>query len=517
MPVVTGIIAGATAVAQAGIAAIGAVGGALGIGGGIGGFLTVARVVIGIASIGYSFVQQSMARQKQKKQQRLEALAGGATTGEAALQTITAPIITQRMVYGTVRTGGGTFFFEDIPPYRIVGLALAAHEVDGFDEVTINGNVLVLDAAGFATNAPYTRPDGRQLLRVSLRKGTVNQAVDPIIIQRARWVGPSFRQQETATIVVEANYGNSDTEYQEVWPGGALEIVVKVRGKKVFDPTDPSQSLTDPSTWKWSDSPSLCCADFMTWDDKFGVKLKKQRLDLVKLAQSASIDREMVITRTGQYERRYTVNGVIDTDISGEDAIRSFLTANRGRISDQNGQIGIIAGRYTDPVMTIHQGLLTGGFSYRAGLPRKDAINLLRTRFVDPARQYQVSDGPVLESAARQIRDGGVYETTLEFALVEGSSRVQRLGKAAFEDAELGRVIKNPVSMACFRLESGDNIQIDFPDAPHCNGVYSVESVELNKDLSGVSLTLVETGPQIYAFNPTIDDKPFAFEVITRT
>ncbi len=508
MPIITSIITAGTALAASAGAALSAGVSALG------GFLAVGRIILGIAAIGYSFAQQSMARQKQKKQERLKAL-NGTAAGEAIQQSISAPIMPQRVIYGKATVGIATFFFEDIPPYRVVGGALAAHEVDGFEWIKINGTICVLDAAGWVTNAPFTRPDGRQLLRISLRKGTADQAVDPIIIQRAPWVGTTFRQRETATIVVEANYGNSDAEHQEVW-AGALEIIVRVRGKKLYDPRDPTQRFDVKSSWRWSDSPTLALTDFMTWDDKFGVKLKPDRVNWPLVAESANIDNQMVQRKDGTFERRYTINGAIDTDVSAEDAMTSMITCNRGRIVDRRGKVAPIAGRYTDPVMTITQAHLTGGFDYRASLPRRESVNVLRTRFVDPEREYQIQDGPVLESLERQIADGGVYEDTLEFGLVEDSSRVQRLGKAAFEDAYLGRLLRAPLSLACFRVEPGDNVRVEFPDAPWVNGIYGVESSELNEDLSGVSLTLVETGPQIYEFDPAVDEQPFFFQTITR-
>lgn len=58
----------------------------------------------------------------------------------------------------------------------------------------------------------------------------------------------------TAYIVVQVPKGVSP---------GFPRITAEVKGRKVYDPRDGTQSLGDASTWKWSDNPALCLADFL--------------------------------------------------------------------------------------------------------------------------------------------------------------------------------------------------------------------------------------------------------------
>ena len=61
----------------------------------------------------------------------------------------------------------------------------------------------------------------------------------------------------------------------------------------------------------------------------------------------------------------------------------------------RGGKIWIQSAKPRDPVATIHDGLIVGGFEFSAAGPKRDTLNNVATRFVANDREYQTVDGPL--------------------------------------------------------------------------------------------------------------------------
>lgn len=477
----------------------------------LGSVYTVGQVLLTVALTAASFASSLYSQQQQKSAARKAALAqAGVLTGEGAKETSRAPVVARRTIYGTVTTGGVLLMpVQFRPPYQYIGLALAAHECDGLEEIRINNIPVKVGPDLMVTSPPYMRPDGVSLVKLSFRAGKSDQAADPVITAGLPEFGPAFRQRGCATLFARLQYGRTDTEHSDVY-GSELKITVRIRGKKVYDPRDPTQIQTDSATWKWRDSPTLCAADYSV--NSPDVALPPDLVDWPTIGESASIDEEMVPRKDLAFERRYTVNGIIDTDAEPPTVLRNLLAANRGRPVRRYGRYGFMAGHWSEPVMTIHDGLLAGGIEYRADTPRRQRANVVRTRFVAPERDFQIVDGPVLERPDLIAEDGTRYERTLSLEMVEGASRAQRLAKAFLNDERRGRMVSTRLGIEAFGLEAGDTVRFDVSLFPHMTGIYAVEKVGL-ADMTSIPVTIVETDADIYAWDPAVDEKSFFLDL----
>jgi hypothetical protein len=75
------------------------------------------------------------------------------------INTTTGP---RELVLGRVRKGGTIFFRGSVGKYKetfAMGIALAAHEVDGFEAVWLNDQLVTLDAQGYVNEKPYLSSD----------------------------------------------------------------------------------------------------------------------------------------------------------------------------------------------------------------------------------------------------------------------------------------------------------------------------------------------------------------------
>lgn len=476
---------------------------------------SVVSAAFTIASIGFSVYQQMAARSAAKKA-RAAAQAAQDAQGLRFVGRGTAQ--PWQTCYGRVFKSGNVFFEQVKPPFYYVGIVLASHEIDGIEKLLINGKPITTDIAGYVTSKPYyvegsavtPNSSGVQWVvqnsrcQTSVRLGKDDQAADPILISDWPSLGANFRQQGHATLVLKCHYGASADDFQSVWGSEAPTPQAIFRGKKVYDPRDSAQLVDDKTTWRWSESVALCATDFLRTD--FGGRLTSDVFDWQRTGESASIDEMAALTKAGKYEPQYVCAAVVDTSLSAVDVLRQFMLCNRGRFVSTADGYAVMSWRYRKPEFTIHTGLLAGAVDYQAEASRKDLVNVVRTRIIDPGSNYQVVDGPSYKNQSYIDADGQRYEVTLDLSYTSGGSRAQRLTKAFVEDARRGRSLVLPIDIEGFRLEPGDTVNVELSILPIVNGEYAVEDCELLEDYTGVKVILVETAPEIGYFDPAIDE-----------
>lgn len=390
---------------------------------------------------------------------------------QSVKQNVRAPDAPQRRIYGEIETGGAVFFYEAAKPFLYVGYAYNAGEIDAVVGFKLNGKDVRFDGTGAALDAPFFASNGSVYLRASFRNGTDDQTLDSLLAAGWPTLPASFRQRGTATAVLQAHYGANRDQHDELYGnGGGFEPRVTFRGAKVYDPRDPSQSRDDKTTWKFSDTASLIIADYIR-DPKFG-RVPPDRIDWDSVALSATRDEEPIGLKGGGWQKRYTINGVVDTSQQPAEVIRSMLTANRGRVVMTGGLMRIVSGgALPDPVMTIHDGIITGAVEIRSGTARSNLVNRVKTEFIAQDREWQTANGPVYDRPDLQEDDGAIYEQSIILPFTEGHQRAQRLAKAFLLDARYGRFLTAACSLQCILLEAGDIVRVELSWLPSASSL----------------------------------------------
>lgn len=432
----------------------------------------------------------------------------GALSSQGVRQNIKQSLPRQRLLYGTATTGGAFFFYEKKPPYLYIGYLVAAHECDGFEEIYLNGNRVNIDANGDATSAPFY--NGQSFFRASVRLGTADQAIDPLLNSAFTGLDANFRQRGITTVVMRYDYGSSDDEHREIW-GEGINPLFRFRGKKIFDPRDASQDPDDETTWKWNDNAALVTADMLR--HPFLGDRDTSHINYDALGHAADICDAHYATRYDDPIKRYTINGVVDTAQRPFDVISSAAAAMQGDVIRVCDCYRIEPGALRDPEVTISQGDLVSGFEYRAQNPRRRLVNVLRTEFIaDSSRDYTTQNGPVLEMTSYITADGQRLEQTIQLPFTEHPSRVQRIGKSFLESQRLGRALSVTVSPKHLRIIGGTLVRIDFDDFPNVNGIYKATQVKINNTFTEISIDLVEVSNSVYAWDPTTDEQDFTLD-----
>ena len=434
----------------------------------------------------------------------------------------------QRWVYGQVLVGGALFFEESDGTLYYQGFMWSQGPISSVvavynsqDEIYLGGSVpfdaILSPASNLAGGPPFVGN-----VRLSVRRGLSSQAIDPLLASKFPGLDPAtFRQRGVATLVLEASSGPTFAAFEQLW--GTVRRpnpLALIRGVPVYDPRDPSQVLpTDPDdpdeleaarlTWKWSNNASLVQADYLWRLDGGRIPLASMCWD--RIAKSADYDDELIGTNSGELIRRHTIDGVVTAGQNPLPIIQSMLTANRGFVARSQGKVWVQSSQpVDDPVVTITDIDLRGGFEYRRAQPKRSVLNRVRCRFIDPRQEWTTVDGPVRDYPALRAVDGDLYEATYDFMWTADHRRAQRLQKLAADESRMGRTMSCAVGLELLGLEAGNVVRVDSVLTPYVSGVYRLTEVALAAGAAGLTLNMSEYDASIErSWNYLTDEQPF--------
>ena len=144
--------------------------------------------------------------------------------------------------------------------------------------VSQNGtNSLNLAGGSFGTD-----PTAKYRYVMNLHHGAASQTADPMLVaSMSNWTS-AHRLDGICYIV--AHYGY---DKEGMWRG-VPQLTVQVRGKKVFDPRDNTQTFGTVSTYKHSDNPALCFLDFIS-NNEYGKGLTSSQINMPTFTAAANV------------------------------------------------------------------------------------------------------------------------------------------------------------------------------------------------------------------------------------
>src|SRR5690606_14850247 len=326
------------------------------------------------------------------------------------------------------------------------------------------------------------RDGDRKYIEVSFRRGTLDQAIDPIIARDFPDMPASFRQRGHATIVIKAHYGFGDgfeaqfEDHKRVYGDqGTLQPMIRFRGARVPDLRRPGVSLDDPTTWIWSDNAALCLARFLIhkWPDTQILPTDRLNWDLFMRAAD-ECDR-WETSKDGTTFRRHTVNGVVQSTDDPWDVIENMKIAMGGHVVIERGKVYPIVRTRRAPEATLHQEMIVGGLEYTSEARARELVNIMKPTFIAPDREYQEVAGPVLRREDLIAQDNKPRESSLRGAFVEDHRRMQRIASAHLNWARDGRTLTVGATMEAMSWTVGKVYRVHLlGPLARVNGLYEL-------------------------------------------
>jgi len=346
------------------------------------------------------------------------------------------------IIYGRTKVGGAIVFDDTTGTnnkflHRVI--AVAGHEIESFDEIYINDDLVTLDGSGNVTSP--SRYNGK--VRINLHLGATDQTADTDLVSEVSAWSTNHRLRGIAYMYVRFGFD------ADVFPNGLPTITAVVKGKKIYN---PATTLTE-----WSDNPALCLRDYLS-TTSYGLGEEDINIDDALVSAAATVCAE---TNTDAGTARYTTNGTFTTSTTPYDLINSLLTSMGGSMWYSQGKWRMKPAYWTAPVLSLDEDDLRSSISVATRHSRRDNFNTVKGTFRGAETNWQVTDYPEVTNAAFVATDKGQVSTVdIDLPFTDNSIEARRIGRIGLEGNRQQIVVSASFGLRALAVQVGDNITL---------------------------------------------------------
>ena len=462
-----------------------------------------------------------------------------------------------QIIYGKMRVGGAIVYDESTGTnnklfHRVI--AVAGHEVESFDKIYLNDEVVTLDGGGNVTAPSKYVKTTTTRTRVENSSGEyewVNQASVKYLV-RFKFHNGSPTQVADTDLVAESVHWTSEHKLSgiaymyvrlehdaDAFPNGMPTITVEVKGKKVYNPAT--------STTAWSDNPALCLRDYLT--SSYGLKEEDANIDDTLVNSAVTVCDTLVgspvsnIQVGGEYKiktvgntdftlygsannnvgtvftatsvpdadsgdtgvveiARYTCNGAFTTALTPYDLLSDLLTCMGGSLWYAQGKWRMKPAYWTSTVMDLDEDDFRSSIDVSTRHSRRDNFNTVKGTFRGEESNWQVTDYPQITNSAFVSADGGQESVAdVDLPFTDNSIEARRIARISLESNRQQLTINAAFGLRTLGLQVGDNVRITNTRFGWTNKEFQVLSWSFGLtdglDLQ-VNMTLRETAESVY-------------------
>ena len=364
---------------------------------------------------------------------------GGSNRGYQTTAIGTA--LDHQIIYGKVRVGGARIYDEATGEnnkylHRVV--AVAGHEIQSFDEIYINDEIVTLDGSGNVTSP--SKYNGK--VRIKLHLGSPDQTADTFLVDESAHWTTQHRLRGIAYMYVRLAFD------ADVFPNGIPEITATISGKKVYDPRT--------STTAWSDNPALCLRDYLT--SSYGISEDTDNIDDALVIAAANVCDQ---TNTDAGTTRYTCNGAFTTASTPYDMINGILTSMDGSLWYAQGSWRMKPAYWTAPVLDLNEDDLRSSVSVSTRHSRRNNFNTVKGTFRGEESNWQTTDYPQVTNSAFLDADGGQESVAdVDLPFTDNSIEARRIARISLERNRQQLTVNASFGLKTLQVQVGDNVRL---------------------------------------------------------
>lgn len=413
--------------------------------------------------------------------------AGALTQTQQLSATIRQAAAARRLIYGTVKAGGILVYPAQSSDgeYAYMAIYLGEGPMDGLDPVFWIGDEKS-DAAKFTG-----------LTQLEFFEGTQTTASATLIAAGGgEWTAADIGH-GMAYAVVRYKFDRN------AFPNGLIPPAFLARGRKVFDPRTNSTSHTSNT--------ALVALDYVR--SEFGYNAPDSEIDWDSFTAAANICDEIIdsidpantVNGVAGKVRRYTFNGVIETDVGPAQGLAAIEQTMAGFVRHINGKWRCYAGAWrapTGPVLTAD--FLQGPPAYRTHPGRQQRINIARGTYREPKADWQDADYQEQTIPAAVAAEGEIVQN-ISFGGVVVGATAQRLAKLNMMLARRRVPLVLRCNYAALLWQQLDVVTVNLP-LIGVSGDYLIEEYTYAAD-GGIVLSMVPHVASDYAWTAATDEK----------
>jgi len=361
--------------------------------------------------------------------------AGG--SGGYSLTGESGSAVDHQIIYGRTKVGGirlyDTTSGGETNTFLHRILAYAGHEIESYDEIYLNDELVTIDGSGNVTSP--ARYNG--FVRIKRYYGTTTQAADADLIAEVggNWTS-DHKLSNIAYLYIRLKY-NAD-----VFPNGIPVVSCVIKGKKVYDPQTTATA--------WSDNPALCLRDYVS--SSYGLGIPS-----IRISDSTVITAKGICNEVVESEARYSCNGSFVTSSSPKQVISDMLTSMGGLFWYSQGKWKMKAAAYVTPTVTLDENDLRSSISLSTRHSRRDNFNTVKGTFRGSESDWQPADYPLVDDSAFVTADNNLVNT-VDFSLpfTSSSKTAQRIARVFLNRNREQLTVSATFGLKAFQVEVGD-------------------------------------------------------------
>jgi hypothetical protein len=409
-----------------------------------------------------------------------------ATTAQTGYNvTTTSSVADHQIIYGKTKVAGVRVFDattggSNETLHRV--LAFTGHEIDSFDQIYLNDELVTLDGSGNVTSP--SRYNGYVTIKKHL--GSPDQLADSTLVAAVPEWTTAHRLRGIAYLYVQLQFN------QDVFPNGVPEALAVIKGKKVYDPRT--------NTTAWSDNPALCLRDYIT-STTYGLGESIDNLDDTLFITAANVcDYYNYPTLSGSV--RYNLNGSFTTAAAPYDLMQNLLSAMGGLAWYAQGKWRIKAAYWTSTVADFNEDDLRSSISVATRHSRRDNFNKVNGVWKGEDSNWQATDFPPVTNTAFLTTDNNQeLAIDLNLSFTSDVNMARRIANIYLERNRQQLTVMASFGMRAFQVQVGDNIRLTNSRFGWVNKEFEVVSWTFgladNNDLQ-VHMTLREISESVF-------------------
>lgn len=386
-------------------------------------------------------------------------------------RTNNAPI---PVIYGTRLTGGAIVFMDAIRTAFFVNLVVSEGEIESF-------------VAFYFNNELIANKHGPPLIDEFY--GSETQAANSVLVNALQHYTNAHRLAGTAYLTFSFTYAP--------FPAGLPLINALVKGVKIFDPRT--------MTTQWSDNPVLCIRDYLT-NARYGRDIDTSLIDDTSFILAANYCDELVRYNGINSVKRYTCDGVAETQNSSLSIINKMLTSCRGLLIFSGGLYKVIIDKPEMAVFTFSEDNIIGGWKILLG-NKNSQYNRIRANFFNADKEYQ-PDIAIVDSQELREQDGGLLERMIDLPFTTDLARAKAIATINLNQSRHPITCEFTSTIEGLRVEVGDVVYIS-----HKTPGWDTHNSGLGKKFRIVRVT-IQNNDEVRILASEYADEVYDLEVI---
>lgn len=256
----------------------------------------------------------------------------------------------------------------------------------------------------------------------------------------------------------------------------------------------------------YSTNAALAVRDYLL-SKEYGFSSGSAEIDDTSISVAAN-DCDFLVTRAdATTEKRYTINGWLDTAERIGDNLQIMLAAMAGKLSYMGGVFSLYAGSYALTSLTVDDAALVSDIRF-SNRNLREAYNGARGVYRTPALDWQEEDYPPYQNATALAADGNEARwIDLPLPLTTSAARCQRIAKIAVMRSRAARQLELAAMLKLLEIRAGDVISLNTSKSNIDVAVYEVRSLSIALELQPrIDLELLEVAAADYTWDAATEE-----------